>query len=274
MAGDVGSLLLLLAAMGFVFWVMLRPVSAGQRARRRWLMDGRSRDWDPVVRTFTSSPLLLLMLAVLDLFGEVGRSGAVPPGMAFLVGVVLAVSVRVPGLAGAVVFLVGAAALAVSVWELLVGDGYDDVLDGPARAAVIAGAGLFLLATAALRLVFAPLRAVRAEAAGAFLAVYAVLQAMIATGHLWHSGVLSQLTLSQMIGVVFGLIVIALGIAVMPQFTTVLLGVGLTVLAFVLAVEEVAVSRGVGAASLVSMTSAIAGSGVAYALGRRFGVGR
>ena len=269
MAGDIGSLLLLLAAMGAVFWVMLRPPTAGQRSRRRLLVDGRGRDVDPVLRAFAGSPLPLLLLAVLDLFGELGSTGGVALETAFAVGAALAVCVRVPGVAGSVVFLVGAAALGVSVWELLVGDGYDRIPDGTARVVVIAGAGIFLLVVAALRLVFAPLRASGAEAAGAFLAVYGVLQAMIAAGHLWLSGVLSGVSLPQVFVAVAALGVVALGIAVIPQFTTVALGVGLTVLAFTLAAEGIVIARGVGAVTLLPLAAAVAGAAVVYAVGAR-----
>lgn len=87
---DLVALVLLLAGLGSVFGVMLRDPTPGQRSRRRWLVDGRRRDPDRIA--LLGGPLLLLVIALVDLMGEYG--GLTLLG-AVLLGAVLGALVRV-----------------------------------------------------------------------------------------------------------------------------------------------------------------------------------
>ena len=122
MFGELGAAILLLLALGTVFWILLRPVSGGQLARRRWVIDGRRRDADPIGR-IVGGPLLLLLVAVMDLV--VALPGGVDPGLlgAAFIGAVVAVSVRLQGFREVVLLLVGLPAMVHSAGQLLLGSG-------------------------------------------------------------------------------------------------------------------------------------------------------
>jgi hypothetical protein len=249
---ELGAAILLLLALGTVFWVLLRPVSGGQLARRRWVIDGRRRDADPIGR-IVGGPLLLLLLASMDLVAAV--SGGVDPGLlgAAVIGAGVALSVQLPGLREVVLLLVGLPALAVSAGQLLLGSGYPQLPGSTARMMVLVATAAFLLLVAGLRILFAPLRASGAEARGAFLAVYGVLQAMVSVGALYVQGFLSEAEPTHVAALIGLAAIIALGVAVLPTFTTTVLGLGLVVLDLVFGVVG-------NADTLVPLVAAVVGA--------------
>jgi len=229
MLGELGAAVLLLLAFGIVFWVLLRPVTGGQLSRRRWVVDGRHRDTDPVGQVI-GGPLLLLLLAIMDL--TVALSGGVSPGLLGwgLVGATIAVLVQIPVLRDIVMLVVGLPAVVVSAGLLLLGNGYPQLPGSTARMVVLLATAAFLLMVAGFRILFAPLRASAAETRGAFLAVYGVMQAMVTIGALHVQGYLVEAGWSHLAALVGFAAIVALGVAVLPTFTMTILGLGLVLL--------------------------------------------
>ncbi|HEX8508888.1 MAG TPA: hypothetical protein VF635_05250 [Propionibacteriaceae bacterium] len=256
MLGELNAAILLLLALGAVFWVLLRPVTGGQLARRRWVVDGRRRDADPIGR-IVGGPLLLLLLAVMDLVAAL--PGVVEPGLlgAVFIGAVVSISVRLPGVREVVLLLVGLPAMVVSAGQLLLGSGYPQLPESRARMMVLVATAALLLLVAGLRILFAPLRASGAEARGAFLAVYGVMQAMVSVGALYVQGFLSTAEPAHVAALVGFAAIIALGIAVLPTFTTAVLGVGLVVLDLLFGVVG-------SAGTLAPMVAAVVGAIAVY----------